>query len=203
MLNQLMHLQLLVDELEKTISVAARDPSWYGIDEVELEKRRRWTTTARNQLTNVRKTVEAGKPRNTINAGMSGMRQELMRHPNNHSSSNEKLNQFRSQGNDDFISSESDRQLLLVRQQDEELEELSASVRRIGGVGLTIHEELTGQEKIIHDLGLDVESASNRLDFLQKKVEVVMKKVGIKGQLMMIMFLVIMFIVLFVLVFFT
>ena len=31
------------------------------------------------------------------------------------------------------------------RQQDEELDELSASVQRIGGVGLTIHEELIGQ----------------------------------------------------------
>lgn len=41
-----------MDELEKTISVAARDPSWYGIDEVELEKRRRWTSTARIQVDN-------------------------------------------------------------------------------------------------------------------------------------------------------
>jgi len=31
------------------------------------------------------------------------------------------------------------------RQQDEELDELSLSVQRIGGVGLTIHEELLGQ----------------------------------------------------------
>ena len=31
------------------------------------------------------------------------------------------------------------------RRQDEELDELSASVQRIGGVGLTIHEELKGQ----------------------------------------------------------
>jgi hypothetical protein len=31
------------------------------------------------------------------------------------------------------------------RRQDEELDELSASVQRIGGVGLTIHEELVGQ----------------------------------------------------------
>lgn len=31
------------------------------------------------------------------------------------------------------------------RQQDEELDELSASVERIGGVGLTIHEELLSQ----------------------------------------------------------
>ncbi|KAI3960921.1 hypothetical protein MKW98_019122, partial [Papaver atlanticum] len=38
-----------VDELDKAIAVASRDPSWYGIDEVELEKRRRWTSTARTQ----------------------------------------------------------------------------------------------------------------------------------------------------------
>jgi hypothetical protein len=31
------------------------------------------------------------------------------------------------------------------RQQDEELDELSLSVQRIGGVGLTIHEELLAQ----------------------------------------------------------
>jgi hypothetical protein len=31
------------------------------------------------------------------------------------------------------------------RKQDEELDELSLSVQRIGGVGLTIHEELLGQ----------------------------------------------------------
>lgn len=34
------------------------------------------------------------------------------------------------------------------RRQDEELDELSASVERIGGVGLTIHEELLAQVTI-------------------------------------------------------
>lgn len=34
---------------------------------------------------------------------------------------------------------------VIYRQQDEELDELSASVERIGGVGLTIHEELLAQ----------------------------------------------------------
>lgn len=35
------------------------------------------------------------------------------------------------------------------RQQDEELDELSASVERIGGVGLTIHDELLAQVRIL------------------------------------------------------
>lgn len=36
------------------------------------------------------------------------------------------------------------------RQQDEELDELSASVERIGGVGLTIHEELLAQVGVVY-----------------------------------------------------
>ncbi|GER35250.1 syntaxin 61 family protein [Striga asiatica] len=131
-----------VDELDKAIAVASKDPALYGIDEVELDKRRKWTTNARNQL-------------------------------------------------------------LLIRQQDEELDELSASVQRIGGVGLTIHEELLAQEKIIDDLGMEMDSTSNRLDFVQKKVAMVMKKASAKGQFMMILFLLVLFIILFVLVFLT
>ncbi|PIA25610.1 hypothetical protein AQUCO_11000025v1 [Aquilegia coerulea] len=188
-----------IDELDKAIAVAARDPAWYGIDEAELEKRRRWTITARTQVDAMRKAVQAGKEQSIA----FSTRQELMRLPNDDPYQASRSNQYEAQDNDAFISSESDRQLLLIKQQDEELDELSASVQRIGGVGLTIHEELTGQEKIIHELGLDMESTSNRLDFVQKKVALVMKKAGAKGQLLMIAFLVILFIVLFVLVFFT
>ncbi|XP_059443017.1 syntaxin-61-like [Corylus avellana] len=191
-----------VDELDKTISVAARDPSWYGIDEAELEKRRRWTSTARTQVGAVKRAVEAGKELNgTGTTSMSGMRRELMRMPGSHQT--DRSNHYTGQGNDDLISSESDRQLLLIKQQDEELDELSASVERIGGVGLTIHEELLAHEKIIDELGMEMDSTSNRLDFVQKKVAMVMKKAGVKGQIMMILFLVVLFIILFVLVFFT
>ncbi|KAL3630232.1 Syntaxin-61 [Castilleja foliolosa] len=194
--------QLKVDELDKAISVASRDPSLYGIDQLELGKRRRWTSNARDQVRNVKKSVVMGQELNgTRTSNFNGMRRELMRLPNPHQTDNP--NQYRAQDNDDFISSESDRQLLLIRQQDEELDELSASVQRIGGVGLTIHEELLAQEKIIDELGVEMDSTSNRLDFVQKKVGMVMKKAGAKGQFMMILFLLVLFIILFVLVFLT
>ncbi|GAU40033.1 hypothetical protein TSUD_258260, partial [Trifolium subterraneum] len=47
-----------------------------------------------------------------------------------------------------------------LRKQDEELDELSLSVQRIGGVGLTIHEELLGQEKILDELGNEMDKKS-------------------------------------------
>ncbi|KAG6607608.1 Syntaxin-61, partial [Cucurbita argyrosperma subsp. sororia] len=159
-----------VDELDKAIAVAARDPSWYGIDDAELERRRRWTSTARTQVGNVKKVVGAGKEQ-AGTASSNGMRRELMRLPNPHETDRSNLYTAH-QANDDFITSESDRQLLLIKRQDEELDELSASVERIGGVGLTIHEELKLQDKIIDDLGNEMDSTSNRLDFVQKKVAV-------------------------------
>ncbi|XP_062208169.1 syntaxin-61-like [Phragmites australis] len=179
-----------VDELEKTISVASRDPAYYGLDEVELSRRRKWTGAARNQVGIVRRAVEKGKNNSAIST-----HQDL--------TGTSRTNFYSGQDNDDFIASESDRQLLLMRQQDEELDELSASVERIGGVGLTIHEELSGQERVLNDLSLEMETTSNRLDFVQKKVAMVMKKAGIKGQIMLIVFLVVVFIILFVLVFLT
>ncbi|CAM0885491.1 unnamed protein product [Alopecurus aequalis] len=179
-----------LDELEKTITVASRDPAHYGLDEVELTRRRNWIGSSRNQVGTVRRAVDKGKS----NSAMA-KHQDFM--------GTSSANQYSSQDNDDYIDSESDRQLLLMRQQDDELDELSLSVQRIGGVGLTIHEELSGQERILNDLSLEMDTTSNRLDFVQKKVAAVMKKAGIKGQIMLILFLVVLFIVLFVLVFLT
>ncbi|CAL5190662.1 unnamed protein product [Lathyrus oleraceus] len=192
-----------VDELDKAISVASRDPSWYGIDEKEIENRRRWTSNARTQVRTVKKTVEARKGSNTTtHANMNGMHRELMRQPDSHQSTS-KSNQYAAGSDDDFIESESDRQMLLIKRQDEELDELSLSVQRIGGVGLTIHEELLGQEKILDELGNEMDSTSHRLDFVQKRVAMVMKKASIKGQMMMLCGLLALFIFLFILVFFT
>lgn len=186
-----------VDELDRSISVAASDPLRFSIDEVELEKRRRWTRTARDQVATIKKKVSTRKGPSYHDAHL-----ELMRLPIDHSHQTSRSNQY-GQDNDDFISSESDTQLLLIRQQDEELDELSASVQRIGNVGLTIHDELLAHEKIIDELGNEMDGTSNRLEFLQKKVEIVIKKAGAKGQIMMMLFLVVLFIALFVLVFFT
>ncbi|KAL8199765.1 hypothetical protein R6Q57_013333 [Mikania cordata] len=176
-----------VDELEKAISVASRDPVLYGINQAELERRIKWTRTARTQVGNVKKLVTG-----TGHSTLSGMREGLMRLPNSHQ---DQASHY-VENNDDFITSESDRQMLLIRYiYIIFLFYLLASVERIGSVGLTIHDELHAHEKLIDDLGSEMDSTTNRLDFVQKKVAMVMKKAGAKGQMMMILFLIILFIV--------
>ena len=39
-----------VDELDKAIFIASKDPSLYGIDEVEVKNQRKWTSDTRTQV---------------------------------------------------------------------------------------------------------------------------------------------------------
>lgn len=67
-----------------------------------------------NQVSNVKKAVAAGNDVNgTSTSNASGIRRELMKMPNSHQT--DRSNQYIATDNDDFISSESDRQLLLIK----------------------------------------------------------------------------------------
>ncbi|PPR80602.1 hypothetical protein GOBAR_AA40109 [Gossypium barbadense] len=121
------------------------------------------------QVGNVKKAVVAGKENGN---SASAMHRELMRLP-------DRSNRYTVEDNDDFISSESDRQMLLIRQQDEELDELSASVERIGGVGLTIHEELLAQKKVA--MVMKTASATGKVDELDKAISVAARDPSLYG----------------------
>lgn len=182
-----------VDELDKAITVAERDPARYGLNSTEIAQRKRWTSLTRNQISAIKKSVQE------MEYNAPATRVELMRMSMN--PLGQKINNASSREDEDFYASESDKQALIMREQDQDLDELSASVERLGGVGLTIHDELISQERIIDDLGQEMDNTANRLDFVQKKVALVIKKAGAKGQIMMIIFLVILLLVLILLVF--
>lgn len=62
----------------------------------------------------MKRSVLSGSESNgTSTSNVSGMRRELMRLPNSHQT--DKSYQYAAQHNNDLISSESDRQLLLIR----------------------------------------------------------------------------------------
>ncbi|KAM3692713.1 hypothetical protein ACJW31_08G109400 [Castanea mollissima] len=150
-----------VDSLGKAIAVQARNPACYGIDELEVEKRRKWISTARTQVSAVTKAVEVVKESNgTGITSVNGMHREVMRLENSHQTN--RSNQYTAQDGENFIASESDKQFLFIKQQDKELKEVSAGVARIGGVGLTVRKVFLGQEKIKDDLGVELSSSHHK-----------------------------------------
>nr|XP_043616097.1 syntaxin-61-like [Erigeron canadensis] len=136
----------------------------------------------------------------SVSFSLSRMPDELKRLPG--AQLQDQASHYAAKDNEDFISYVSDRQILLISQQAEELDDLSTSVEGIRSDGLTIHDKLLAQRNLC-ELGSEMDGMANSLDFVQRKVAVFMYKASVKGQLMMILFLIILFIVLFVLVFFT
>ena len=94
-----------------------------------------------------------------------------------------------------------DHQQLLVRRQDEDLDDISVSISRIGQVGLTIGDELASQSKMLEDLEEDVDGVNARLAAAERKMREVLKKVGLRGQICVIIFLTIILFILFAIAF--
>ena len=85
---------------------------------------------------------------------------------------------------------------LPCRRQDEDLEDLSEAVKKLGVVAGTIGEELDSQGKLLDDLEEDVDGVGNRLGAAQRKLKTVIEKTGMKGQLAIIACLVITLVIL-------
>nr|KAJ0209637.1 hypothetical protein LSAT_V11C400208790 [Lactuca sativa] len=84
------------------------------LNQVEFEKQRKWTTTARIQVGNIKKAVTV----NGSSSNFGGMRQELMRMPKSHQQQDKdrtRTGSYASVDNDDFISLEPVTQMLLIR----------------------------------------------------------------------------------------
>ena len=82
------------------------------------------------------------------------------------------------------------------RRQDDQLDDLSTHVVRIGELGREMGQELQLQGALLDELDQEVEGTSTRLQAAQKKVEFVLKKAGAKGQLLIIGFLIVVLVVL-------
>ena len=68
-------------------------------------------------------------------------------------------------------------------------------------VGLTISEELEAQSQMLEELDEDVEGTKTRLGVVQRKLQQVIKKSGMKGQICMVVFLIVLLVILVILVF--
>lgn len=78
-----------------------------------------------------------------------------------------------------------------MRQQDTDLEALSVSVQRLGGVGKTIAEELETQATMLDELDEEAGTVLGRLNATQRRLQRLVKKAGMRGQICMVVFLLI------------
>ncbi|CAL5219033.1 g792 [Coccomyxa viridis] len=176
-----------VDEMEKAVDVAEKNMSRFGLSQAEISNRRKWVMQTRKKCESIMSSLEGSH--------------KVQIYDSDNGNATKGLRAAAAQENDAHINSESDRQQLLIRQQDDELDQLGQHVERLGGLGREIHGELESQSRMLDDLDEEVEGTHHRLAAAQKKMNNVLKKMGLRGQLCLIAFLIAILVLLIVLTF--
>lgn len=174
------NLQYMIDEIDRAIDAAEKNPKRFLLTQAEISERRKWVMKSRRQVEAISDGNFPNLP--TKNQKVNGV--------------DAKLANAVEDENSDFIRSEGERQQLLMAQQDQELDVLNQHVVRIGELGREMGQELNSQGQLLDDLGEEMEGTQTRLAAAQKKVQYVLDRAGTKGQLLIIAFLVVVLVVL-------
>ncbi|KAL3702299.1 hypothetical protein R1sor_020321 [Riccia sorocarpa] len=193
-----------LDELARAVLVAERDMVKFGLKAGEIQSRKSWISSRTFKVGNHRKLLQRADdalrlpmpvPTRLASQGeVLSAPVGVVKKNQNHSSRNV---------HDDYIQEEQNKQTQVFKEQDQDLDELTESVQRMGNIGLAIHDELDSQDILISDVGRDVDTATSKLAYTQKKLEHMIKKAGAKGQIILIVVLVILLAVLVMLIFYT
>jgi SYP6 family syntaxin len=163
-------------ELDSAVERASEEPARYNLTNEELSTRRRWIEMTRRQIEalqeGIKKASAAPPPPRGAGFYDDSLSEERVREANNR-----------------FVGSELERQALITRQQDHQLDEIEMGVLRIGQMGRTIGEELESQQRILNALDDELDTTQTRLKATIKKINEIIRKSGGCSQLCVILVL--------------
>lgn len=177
-------LEYMINEIKRSIDAAEKNPSRFKLTKTEVENRKQWmygvkarTDAILQDLTSTRHGATEMSTASTTGKLTSAMKDE----------------------NDRFINTEMAQQEVIMRRQDEDLDQLGEHVLRIGELGREMGQELDAQGQILDEMGYEIEGTQTRLAAAQKKVQYVLDRAGPKGQLIIVAILVVLLVILIVL----
>eukprot|EP00520_Triparma_pacifica_P007552 CAMPEP_0118647504 /NCGR_PEP_ID=MMETSP0785-20121206/8641_1 /TAXON_ID=91992 /ORGANISM="Bolidomonas pacifica, Strain CCMP 1866" /LENGTH=234 /DNA_ID=CAMNT_0006539601 /DNA_START=173 /DNA_END=874 /DNA_ORIENTATION=+ len=155
-------------DLQATVRAVSNDRLKFShIDDDELSTRRAFVQGMSNRLHNEKQKVNSDEIKGKVlrderdnvrrNAGSMGARNEAER------------------DNTDFVVDQRADAAVMMRQQDETLEDLDGAVDRVGVLAGNINEELGRQNKMIDELGEDLDEAEERMGAVMGKLSKLLK----------------------------
>ncbi|KAJ8903801.1 hypothetical protein NDN08_000334 [Rhodosorus marinus] len=167
-----------LQDLDETIAVVIGNRSRFNLSDVEIHNRRRFVAEARSLAQKWKERIDQLGPV-AAPQGRNGT----------------PVDEISAARNDEFIQNEFQHQELILRQQDQGLDDLAKTVQRIGDMGMVMHRELNEQAEILEDIDSEMDSATNRLQLLQRKLDQIVAQTG-RDRLCLICWLFLAFIIL-------
>lgn len=162
-----------LEEIAGAVDRAAGNLAKFKISSDELDTRRRWIKDTHKQVKGIQDSLKKAPGVTTVNSGGTP-----------------------DAANDGFVSGQTERQALIIRQQDEHLDDIEQAVGRIGNMGRSIGEELDGQHRLLNDMGEEMDTTYSRMRAAQKRMTEVIRMAGGNSQKCIILVLVVVLIIL-------
>lgn len=173
-----------------TIECVERDPSRYNVNTDVIAGRKDFVKKCRTTAAEIKESVD--KAQTKIDADK---RQFLLGKAGASGRGSQDAQNRHIKENDSFIVSVRQDQERIISQQDEALDELSKSAQRLGHTARTINVELQDQQKMLAELGDDIDKEAEKLNFVMKRMGRLLQTSD-KGQLCLIIGLMILAVVL-------
>eukprot|EP00871_Galdieria_phlegrea_P004212 jgi/Galph1/4792/GphlegSOOS_G3439.1 len=200
--NLLRGVYIDLQELQKTVNVVERSPDRFNISISEVESRKRFVNGTLQELEKVKSTLQSTETKRkmeqdklTVTGGALMTKKSSVLNDERKARAAKNMERL----NDVYIQDESQRQELLIQEQDQNLDELANAVVRIGNMGKEIHQELNEHNRMLDDVEGRFDTTRGRLQILQGRVTRLVRETG-RGQLCWIVGLFLLFIILTMLV---
>jgi len=167
--RQIKNAEAVLGDVDATVQLVEKDRDKFSrIDSAELYERKALVDTSQERLTMAKQELNSETVKEKI---VADERAKTLRRAGG--SIGSETDDERK--NSDFVVDSQARASLLMRQQDEVLEDLDFAVTRVGHMAENIHEEIGQQNKMLDDMDADLADAEEQLGIVMGKLAKLLK----------------------------
>eukprot|EP00708_Paratrimastix_pyriformis_P004227 GAFH01003072.1.p1 GENE.GAFH01003072.1~~GAFH01003072.1.p1 ORF type:complete len:274 (-),score=89.10 GAFH01003072.1:189-980(-) len=183
--------------MQESINVVEQKPK-FGITSEEIQSRRDYVRVTQDQMKAILRETQQDA---AVHAKMQKKQREALlassRPRENKRDRYAKLEQEMEQDNQRFIDGEEQRQQMVIKQQDQHLDAVSDTTKRLKNLAGDMGTALAEQDQMLGELGSSVERNQKKVNFLQKQLNKLLKNKE-RGKFCIIFLLIVVLIVLIV-----
>ena len=206
---ELRNIEQDIGDLEMTISQVESNRARFAVDDAELNSRRSFVRGTQATLSSMKLQLGSGAGDSSASArnGACSPLSPMENHKSERDSllSGEKRRGRRQQDmdarNQEMIDDHAQQQQVQLQQQDQALDGLQGAVGRLKDMSGAINQEMVAQNRMLGDLEEGIDSTSDSLDELQRRMKKLLPPKGDRKNMMIITFLTVLLVILCVLVF--
>jgi len=189
-----------ITDLEETVGIVENNQVKFKIDNQELHTRKDFIQSTKSKIQLIKEDLQSTRTRGKMendqkNTLVSGSTR-------NSSDKFSRLQNELEKDNTDFIGAQTQRQELIIREQDEHLDTLSMTVGRLKDMGSTIGNTIQETTGLVEDLNVEVDKTDSGIRGAVNKVNKLLDSTKDSTQWCIIIFLVLALVALIVVIFY-